>query len=169
MRTTSTRSSKLSLLAGIMLGASAMGLIAAAPTKEEPPAAKSDGETKRTGGKAADLYAKGKKQCDDKKYVEALLTFEQAIKIEPADADVLNMLAFSQRKNGKLLEARENYRKALGIRPEFPEAREYLGENYLMLAREQLDVLRGYGAKGSKEAAELEAAFNTFAAAASKR
>lgn len=148
---------------GALVGA--IGTLALSPTKEEEPADKKP----KTGGKAAELYARGKALCDQKKYPEALKVFQDAIKLEPADADVLNMLAFSQRKNGMLLDARENYRKALAIRPEFPEAREYLGENYIQLAKEQLDILRSYGAKGQNEAKDLAEAFKAAAAEVEKK
>ena len=54
---------------------------------------------------------------------------------------MLNMLAYVQRKLGQTDEALESYRKALKLRPQFPEAREYLGEVYIQASLEQIDIL----------------------------
>ncbi len=68
------------------------------------------------------------------------------LKETPEDADMLNLLAYSQRKLQRFDEALVNYQKALGIEPEHRGANEYLGELYLQLgqpdkAQERLQVL----------------------------
>jgi hypothetical protein len=65
------------------------------------------------------------------------------------------MIAYTQRKTGKLDDAFENYHKALGMRPKFPEAREYLGEAHIQAALLQIDILREYGKDGETELAQL--------------
>jgi hypothetical protein len=55
--------------------------------------------------------------------------------------------------------ALENYHLALQLRPEFPEAREYLGEAYLQAALREIQILGTYGAKGREGRRDLIAAF----------
>src|SRR5690242_9929715 len=64
----------------------------------------------------------------------ALQLFEQALRAEPDNPDVLNMLAHAQRKIGLIDEALANYKKAVGLRPRFREAHEYLGEACIQAA-----------------------------------
>jgi tetratricopeptide (TPR) repeat protein len=51
------------------------------------------------------------------------------------------MLGFSRRKQGKLRSAIQAYYSALDRKPNFPEAREYLGEAYLQAAKHQLETI----------------------------
>ncbi len=76
----------------------------------------------------------------------AITHFERAVELDPGDADAYNMLAYSQRKNGDLAGAFDNYGKALKVDPDHEQAREYLGEAYLQAgdidgAMEQLEAL----------------------------
>ena len=89
---------------------------------------------------------------------------KQASRKAPHDPDILNMLAYSQRKLGRTDEAIVNYHKALALRARFPEAREYLGEAYLQAALEQLRILKTYGADGEEGREELIEAFKEAAA-----
>jgi tetratricopeptide (TPR) repeat protein len=90
-------------------------------------------------------YAAGVKLVSDGKFEEARESFERANLRSRKDPEILNMLAYTQRKTGRLDLAIENYRKALALRPDFPEAREYLGEAYLQAALEQLAWLEQAG------------------------
>ena len=81
----------------------------------------------------------------------------------PKNAEAWNLLAYCQRKTGKLEEAFVNYGKALELRPEFPEAREYLGEAHLQAVQREIEILRGYGEAGQKELDELVAALRETA------
>jgi predicted Zn-dependent protease len=81
----------------------------------------------------------------------------------PENADALNLLAYCQRKAGRLEEAFANYKKALDLKPEFPRAREYLGEAHLQGVLQQIEILRGYGAPAQKELDELVAALREAA------
>ena len=85
---------------------------------------------------------------------KALPLLERAVAKDRRDADALNLLAYCQRKTGKLDSAFENYRRALELRPEFPAAREYLGEAHVQAALREVEILRGYGEPAR---AELEA------------
>ena len=115
-------------------------------------------------GAAKELYEKGEKAADAENFAEALGYFEKAAEAAPEDPDVLNMLAYSQRKLGKIDEALENYHHALELRPEFPEAREYLGEAYIQAALREIEILGSYGSEAEEPREELIEAFKKAAA-----
>jgi tetratricopeptide (TPR) repeat protein len=91
----------------------------------------------------------------DGKFAEARASFEQANRKRRNDPEILNMLAYTQRKTGHVDLAIENYRKALKLQPDFPEAREYLGEAYLQAALAQLDWLEKAGGKAKSQHGQL--------------
>ena len=104
---------------------------------------------------STELYKLGQAAADQKDFALALSYFQKARKADPKDPEVLNMLAYSLRKTGKIDEAIETYKEALKLRPEFPEAREYLGEAYVQAALREVETLRGYGGEASEELEEL--------------
>lgn len=53
-------------------------------------------------------------------------------KSDPGNADVWNLLGFSQRKSGDLAQAGKSYSKALAISPDHIGALEYQGELFVM-------------------------------------
>jgi tetratricopeptide (TPR) repeat protein len=74
------------------------------------------------------------------------------------------MLGFCLRKLGRVKEALANYEKALKLKPDFPEAREYYGEAHLQngnleAALEQYRILEQ---SGSEEAQELLAKIEEY-------
>jgi tetratricopeptide (TPR) repeat protein len=112
---------------------------------------------------AAQMYARGMELVEKGEYEEARERFEQANKKRKNDPEFLNMLAYTQRKTGEMEKAFENYEKALKIQPEFPQAREYLGEAHLQAVLLQVETLRGYGDKGKQDYDELVAALKRAA------
>ena len=72
-----------------------------------------------------------------KHFEKAVREFEQAAKLDPKMKEALNNLGYCYRKLGMLTESLAAYDKAIGIDPNFAQAREYRGETYLALA--QLD------------------------------
>ncbi|XP_060085876.1 UDP-N-acetylglucosamine--peptide N-acetylglucosaminyltransferase 110 kDa subunit-like [Ylistrum balloti] len=108
--------------------------------------------------KFQDVFDQGMKYLKSEKYGKAVKSFKKALKINSKDADALNQLAYSQRKNGQIDEAIANYHKALKIRPQFPQAREYLGEAYLQAALAELEQLKKYGSKAKHEYDDLKEA-----------
>jgi tetratricopeptide (TPR) repeat protein len=129
----------------------------AAPTgaKEEAKPPKAD--------KATELYNKGLELVEAGDFEKALEQFGSADRERKNDPEILNMLAFTKRKLGRLDEAFEIYAKALSIRSDFPQAREYLGEAHIQAALEQVRILRSYGASGEEELRQLLAAFEEAA------
>lgn len=109
-------------------------------------------------------FAQGQQALEAKNYRVALDHFEQAVRGDRKNPDYLNMLAYTQRKLGKLEDAFKNYASALDRREKFPQAREYLGEAHIQAALEQLAKLQSYGPEGEKELKMLIEAFQRAAA-----
>jgi len=109
------------------------------------------------------LYDQGVKASKDGDFQKALSLFQQALQADGSNADILNMLAHTQRKLGMLDEALSNYKKALELRPKFPEAREYLGETYIDAAVAQAQTLKGYGPDGQEQLEDLSKEFKEAA------
>lgn len=107
----------------------------------------------------ASLYDQGLAASKDNDFKKAIDYFQLALQSDPNNADALNELAHAQRKSGDLDDALENYWKALKIRPDFPEAREYMGEAYLQGAVEQIKLLKNSGAEGNEQLEDLLKAF----------
>jgi tetratricopeptide (TPR) repeat protein len=106
-------------------------------------------------GQVLSLYDQGVVADKREDYQEAVSLFEKALQADPDNADILNMLAHSQRKMGLVDEAITNYKKALKIRPDFVEAREYLGEAYIDAALKEIKTLKSYGDKGEENLEDL--------------
>jgi tetratricopeptide (TPR) repeat protein len=111
-----------------------------------------------------DLYKKGVAADKAGNYQTALVYLTKANEADHNNADILNMLAHSQRKLGMIDEALANYNRALKIRPEFPEAREYLGEAYIQAALREIETLKSYGKKGNEQRDDLIKALKGAAA-----
>jgi tetratricopeptide (TPR) repeat protein len=114
-----------------------------------------------SGSKRDSQLTPFKKLIDDEKYEMAISELKKALGESPDDADLLNLLAYSQRKLMRFDEALVNYQKALEIEPEHRGANEYLGELYLQLgqlddALERLQVLDDACFFGCGEFDELE-------------
>jgi tetratricopeptide (TPR) repeat protein len=100
-------------------------------------------------------------------YETAISELKKALSKSPDDADLLNLLAYSQRKLMSFDEAMINYQKALKIDPEHRGANEYLGELYLQLgqpdkALERLKVLDDACFFGCREFDDLEEAIEMY-------
>lgn len=75
------------------------------------------------------------KALEAENYAEAITLLEAMKADSPKDADVFNLLGFSNRKLGNFDVAFEHYQSALEIDPEHIRAHEYLGELYLQTDR----------------------------------
>jgi len=105
---------------------------------------------------AVKLYDQGMEANKNGDYQKAKTLFEQALSVNSNNPDILNMLAHTQLKVGLIDDSLENYKKALQLRPRFPEAREYLGETYIQAALRELTTLKSYGPDGAEQAEDLE-------------
>ncbi len=109
-------------------------------------------------------YTRGLEEVEAGDFEAARASFEQALRKSPRDPDIVNMLAYSQRKSGQLDRAIHTYKKALKLRPRFPQAREYLAEAYLQAALRELETLESYGDEAQKERDQLIRALEAAAA-----
>jgi tetratricopeptide (TPR) repeat protein len=122
-----------------------------------------NGEDYQKAQEIAVLYSQGLAASKDADYPKAINYFQKVLEKRPDNPDALNMLAHSQRKIGLINEAIENYWKALKLRPNFPEAREYLGEAYIQATLQEMKTLKGYGKDGKEQLEDLTEAFKDAA------
>jgi Flp pilus assembly protein TadD len=112
-----------------------------------PAAARADANEfqPRSLGSAND-YDSGRKAVERKDWKTALSSLESAARSDPQDADIQNLLGYSNRKLGNMEAAFRHYARALELNPKHLGAHEYVGEAYLMVnkpdkAREHLALL----------------------------
>lgn len=81
-----------------------------------------------------DRLANARRAIDAKDWNVAMRELNAAVRDEPMNADVQNLLGYSYRKRATpdLVKAIEHYQTALKIDPRHKGAHEYLGEAYLM-------------------------------------
>ena len=121
-------------------------------------------EKKAAPETAMSLYDKGVQADKTGDNKAALQYFQQALKKDKNNPEILNMLAHSERKLGMINEAIDDYWKALKLRPRFPEAREYMGEAYIQAILKEIETLNSYGKDGEMQKNELIKAFKDAAA-----
>lgn len=138
----------------LALVVAAWAVVGSVQADESPPMTVTPSRS-RPPARAQKFYEQGKASIRQKDFTGALGHFTQANRLKPNDADILNMLAYSHRKLGRLDEAFTYYRRALKLRPRFAEAREYLGEAHIQAAVRQIKTLQGYGKEGQQQAKEL--------------
>jgi Flp pilus assembly protein TadD len=83
---------------------------------------------------ASERLAIARKAIDAKDWTRAMTELNQAVRDEPRNADVHNLLGYSYRKRATpdLAKAFEHYNIALRLNPNHKGAHEYIGEAYLM-------------------------------------
>ena len=82
------------------------------------------------------LYEQGKLLATEGEYDWALDVL--ALITKQDDAKVLNYIGYSHRKAGRLETGIEVYKKALALDPDYVQAREYLGEAYILAGKKDL-------------------------------
>ncbi len=83
-----------------------------------------------------ELYEQGKLLATENEYDWALEAL--ALITKQDDAKVLNYIGYSNRKAGRLETGIEAYKKALALDPDYVQAREYLGEAYVLAGKKDL-------------------------------
>ena len=83
-----------------------------------------------------ELYEQGKLLATESEYDWALEVL--ALITRQDDAKVLNYIGYSNRKAGRLETGIEAYKKALVLDPDYVQAREYLGEAYVLAGKKDL-------------------------------
>lgn len=86
---------------------------------------------------ATAVYNQGVALMHEKKYAEALVDFEKAVKAKPDFAEAHNNLAYCLRHQGpaQYSEAMRHYDKAIQINPNLAEAYEYRGVLFVKMNR----------------------------------
>lgn len=111
-----------------------------------------------------------RKAIDAKDWGRAMAELNTAVRLEPRNADVHNLLGYSYRKraNPDLPKAFEHYQTALKLNPNHKGAHEYIGEAYLMdrkpeQAEKHLALLEKIcGNKSCEEYADLAKALGAY-------
>lgn len=106
-------------------------------------------------GAANMSYQQGLEAMNRKDYANAVPLLQQALMNDPNNPDIMNNLAFCLRKTGDLDNSLVFYRRALLLRPKFPQAHEYLGEAYVEGALKEIETLKSYGPEGEKDLKDL--------------
>jgi len=143
----------VTLLAGVVINAYAAGTSSSSWGMEE-----------QKNKPVVSLYDQGVAAGKNNDFQKALTLFNQALQEDANNPDILNMLAHAQLKLGMIDEALESYKKALILRPKFPEAREYLGEAYIQAALREIKTLKSYDSEGGENLEDLTKAFKDAAA-----
>ena len=147
----------------LVLGVSLLMLSSVAWAASSGGSSSSSDEGSSKQNEAQQMYDRGMELVKEGDFHGALKRFQGAYKKDKKNAEYLNMVAYTQRKTGNLEDAFETYEKVLGLKPNFPQAREYLGEAHLQALLLQIDVLRGYGDDGKEEYDLLVAALQEAA------
>ena len=82
---------------------------------------------------AGDRLVSARKAIDVKDWSRAMFELNQAVRDEPRNADVHNLLGYTYRKRATpdIAKAFEHYKTALSLNPRHKGAHEYIGEAYL--------------------------------------
>ncbi|MDH3221193.1 MAG: tetratricopeptide repeat protein [Gammaproteobacteria bacterium] len=119
------------------------------------------------GGGRSSKLAPFQELIDAEKYQQAISELDKALRDDPDNPDLLNLIAFSHRKLERFEIALNYYRQALQADPGHRGANEYLGELYLRLgqldkAEERLAVLDKKCFFGCREYDKLEKAIEDY-------
>jgi Flp pilus assembly protein TadD len=105
-------------------------------------------KTSTSNANAAQDYAMAKKASDAGDYEKAIMFAKKVVAADPKNADAYNLLGYSSRKMGKLVNAAAYYKQALSIDPNHQGALEYQGELFIMQG--SLDAAKSNLAKLTK-------------------
>ena len=98
------------------------------------PAVHAEDTPSNMGSGASEQLVAARSAIAAKDWSRAIRELNAALKLEPRNADVHNLLDYSHRKQARpdLAKAFEHYKLALQIDPAHKGAHEYIGEAYLM-------------------------------------
>lgn len=112
------------------------------------------------GGTAEDELNRGLRATAAKDWLTAEAAFRRATQLARTSAEAWNGLGHALRQQGRYAPSLAAYDEALRLKPDFPEALEYVGEAYVKLgrmddARRVLDRLRPLDAARAAELAKI--------------
>ena len=127
------------------------------------PAHADGGDSSKSGPSLKPLQ----KLIEQQQFQQAIEKLDAALKDDPDNPDLLNLLAYSHRNLEHFDIALDYYQQALKIKPKHRGANEYLGELYLILgqlekAEQRLAVLDKACFFGCDEFDELEQAIEKY-------
>jgi Flp pilus assembly protein TadD len=124
--TASLRTSRPTSLSTAVLAAALLSLPAAFVQAADTPTVSAPSVSDRLGN--------ARQHIEAKRWSAALAELRLALRDEPRNADVHNLLGYSYRKQARpdLPKAFEHYKTALELNPGHKGAHEYIGEAYLM-------------------------------------
>jgi tetratricopeptide (TPR) repeat protein len=110
---------------------------------------------------------KANQAIKDKNWDQAIELLNKALARDDKNAEIYNLLGYSERNRGNLEAAFKYYDRALAINPRHRGAHEYVGEAYLMTgnlakAEEQLAVLDKLCLFPCEEYSDLKAAIGEY-------
>ncbi len=105
---------------------------------------------KTGGGDASQIAQEGWRLWQSGRPVEAIPKFEQAVKLDPNNAEIWNGLGWASFNTGKALEAEQAFQKAVALKPDHPAALNGLGQIYL--AQKKYDEAETYFLKAGTRA-----------------
>jgi tetratricopeptide (TPR) repeat protein len=149
---------KIALLATALLGAVAAATGAVSADTRSPAV---EGRRQPPASPSAEAeYNRGVRARIARDWPAATDAFRRALSFDRGYADAWNELGYALRHQGRYDESLQAYTEALRLRPEFPEALEYLGEAYVEMgrlddARRVLTRLRALDTARANELAEV--------------
>ena len=110
---------------------------------------------------------KANQAIKEKNWDQAVLLLKTALSHDENNAEIFNLLGYSERNRGNLDDAFKYYDRALALDPKHRGAHEYIGEAYLMTgnlakAEEQLAILDKLCFLPCEEYRELKSAIAEF-------
>lgn len=143
----------------LAIALAAMPAVAVADPSDPSPAVEQRRQTPAEAS-AESEYMRGVRARVIADWAAAETAFRAAIVLEPTHAEAWNELGYALRNQRRYGESLDAYHEALRLRPEFPEALEYLGEAYVKMgrvddARRVLMRLRPLDAGRAQELAEV--------------
>ena len=147
-------------------------LLVVACTLGHTPAVHAEDTPSNMGPGASEQLVAARSAIAAKDWSRAIRELNAALKLEPRNADVHNLLGYSHRKQARpdLAKAFEHYQLALQIDPAHKGAHEYIGEAYLMDQRPAeaekhlAELARLCGNQTCEEYADLAEAIRTYQA-----
>jgi Flp pilus assembly protein TadD len=119
------KNTALTALTALLVAACTLGLTPAVHAEDTP---------SNMGPGVSEQLVAARSAIAAKDWPRAITELDAAVKLEPRNADVHNLLGYSHRKKARpdLAKAFEHYKLALQIDPGHKGAHEYIGEAYLM-------------------------------------